>query len=342
MRWRAASPSTSRPAVCGRASRWPIPARGAISCESSVDYDTTDPVNLFNLAVSEVSPAGSQPVLRTETFRNLSISNTAVNFVQSVVNEGSRIVQITAAAGAPRPAPTGTVSSVLVPATVGGIAANAQLRVQLTGGAPQVMTITATPAAPPGTPAPDVNDAILRDARRLLEEALRAVNPNDPRFSNATVQLIGRGANARFRVLSGRAGDPAIPGSAFNAGSMLTFSESGAGTTAADLALLGGTSSVNVQQYSLGGASAGFQANPVPGTPGGAPAAASIMGVRANKTGLFALEDVDIFNILCIPAAADLTPPEPCNVYSAAEAYCLERRAFLIVDIPETSTSSRT
>jgi hypothetical protein len=46
------------------------------------------------------------------------------------------------------------------------------------------------------------------------------------------------------------------------------------------------------------------------------------------------LEDVDIFNILCIPRAADLTAPEPFNVYSAAEAYCLERRAFLIVDIP--------
>lgn len=301
-----------------------------------IDYDTTDPVNLFNLTVAEVSPAGSQPVLRTETFRNLSMTGTDVNFVQPVVNEGSRMVQITAAGGAPLPAPTGTVSAVLVPATVGGIGIGSQLRVQITGGAPRVITIAVPPAAPPGTAPADVNDAILRDARRLLEEAIRALDRNDPRFSNATVQLIGRGANARFRILSGRAGDPTVPGSAFNPASTLTFSESGGGTTAANFGLLGGTSSVNVQQYSLGGAATAFQANPVQGTPGVAPTAAAIMGVRTGKTGLFALEDVDIFNILCIPAAAELAPPEPFNVYSAAEAYCLERRAFLIVDIPES------
>ncbi len=288
-----------------------------------VDYDTTDPETLFNLTISEVSPAGSQPVLRTETFRNLSMDDTAVNFVQPVVNEGSRIVQILDPVGADRPQQNGTVSAPLVAATVAGIAAGDTLNVLITGGAAIEIEIVTAPTFPPGTPAADQPDATLRDARRLLEQALRAADPNDPRFANATVQLLGRGATARVRVLSGRAGDPGTPGSAFDPATTLTFSEA-AGTTAASLGLIGAGSSVTAQQYALTGGSAGAALD-----------ALAIMGVRNDKTGMFALEDVDIFNILCIPAAANLTPPEPFNVYAAAEAYCLERRSFLIVDIPD-------
>ncbi len=48
--------------------------------------------------------------------------------------------------------------------------------------------------------------------------------------------------------------------------------------------------------------------------------AAALTGIRANKTGLYALEEADLFNILCIPAAAGLAatacrpsmpPPRP-------------------------------
>jgi phage tail sheath protein FI len=289
---------------------------------AEVDYDTTDPASpiLFNLTVSEVARTGTQPVLRTETFRNLVMAGGAPDSAVDVVNEGSRIVQIGALGGA-RPAPTGTVGAVLVPATLLAMVAPFQLNAQLTGDAVRLVTL----ARAPGGANPSA------DARGLLETALHAANPNDPRYTGATVQLVG----GRLRVLTGRAGDPTTPGSAFNPSITITFTEAG-GTIAADLGLFGVTP--NVQQYSLGAAAAGFQANPVLGDDGTLPAdlpdANDIIGVRANKTGMFALEDVDIFNILCIPRAAALTPPEPFNVYSAAEAYCLERRAFLIVDIP--------
>lgn len=303
-----------------------------------VDYDTSDPQTLFNLTVSEVAPSGNQPVLRTETFRNLSMSTTSTSFVRPVVNEGSRIVQVLNPVGLARPQQTGTVSAPLVSATVDAITPASTLNVTISGGAPIQITITQSPTFPLGTPAADQPDAILRDARRLLESAIRAANPNDPRLANATVQLIDRGANARFRVLSGRAGNPAVPGSAFDPASTLTFTEDG-GTTAASLGLLGAGSSVNVQQYALGVAAGTFQVNPVVGTAGTTFDANAIIGVRLNKTGLFALEDVDIFNILCIPAAATLAAPQPFNVYAAAEAYCLERRSFLIVDIPSVIDS---
>jgi uncharacterized protein len=288
-----------------------------------VDYDTTDPETLFNLTISEVSPAGSQPVLRTETFRNLSMDPAAVNFVRPVVNEGSRIVQIFDPVGTDRPQQSGTIGAPLVAATVAAIAQDDVLNVEITGGTPIEITITAAPVFPTGTPAADQADARYRHARSLLEAAIRAADPNDPRFANATVQLLGSDPDARFRVLSGRAGDPAAPGSAFDPAAEITFTESG-GTTAAALGLTGAGSSVNVQQYALSG-----------GTVGNALGALDIVGVRNDKTGMFALEDVDLFNILCIPAAANLDIPQPFNVYAAAEAYCLERRSFLIVDIPD-------
>lgn len=62
-------------------------------------------------------------------------------------------------------------------------------------------------------------------------------------------------------------------------------------------------------------------------------------GVRANKTGIFALEKADLFNILCIPPYT-LGGNVANDVWTDAGAYCLERRAFLLID-PPTSWASK-
>ncbi|HVS81597.1 MAG TPA: phage tail sheath C-terminal domain-containing protein [Pyrinomonadaceae bacterium] len=66
--------------------------------------------------------------------------------------------------------------------------------------------------------------------------------------------------------------------------------------------------------------------------------AEAIVGDTAAQTGMYALEGIapNLFNILCIPAAANLDQNSFTAVVSAAEKYCLEKRAFLIVDIPST------
>jgi phage tail sheath protein FI len=285
-----------------------------------VDYDTTDPVNLFNLTISEVSRAGTQPSLRTETFRNLSMTPGAPNFAVDVINEGSKIVQASAPGAGP-PAQTGTISAPLVSAGVQ--TATTPFNVLLNGVPVSGATGTQLSRAP--TASPDA-DEVFRDARALLQEAIRAANPNDPRVANAIVQLIGRGDSiARFRILTGRVGDPGVPGSAFDPNIVISFTDVGPGTAATDLGLVAGAAA-NAQQVSLTGGSDGT-------LPADLPNATDILGTRAAKTGLFALEDVDLFNILCIPRAADLGPTEMFNVYSVAEGYCLERRAMVIVDI---------
>ncbi len=58
-------------------------------------------------------------------------------------------------------------------------------------------------------------------------------------------------------------------------------------------------------------------------------------GSRDAKTGIFALEDTDLFNLLCIPA--DVREGETDKaVYADVLPYCIERRAFLIVDPPQS------
>lgn len=54
---------------------------------------------------------------------------------------------------------------------------------------------------------------------------------------------------------------------------------------------------------------------------------------QADKTGIYALDDADIFNILCLPPMThDLDIP--ASVWTAAAVYCEAKRAMLLVDPP--------
>jgi uncharacterized protein len=76
------------------------------------------------------------------------------------------------------------------------------------------------------------------------------------------------------------------------------------------------------------------------GTPGTAPTGNDLVGDPDAKTGIYALDRIApfVFNLLCIPAAANLTtdrdPTPMSGVLTAAEAYCDAKRAFFIMDIP--------
>jgi phage tail sheath protein FI len=78
-----------------------------------IDYNTADPTGLFNLTVSEVSIDGDRTsVVQTEAYRNLSMTPNTSNFALDIVNQGSRLIQLSGA-GTDRPAPTGTLGKEL-------------------------------------------------------------------------------------------------------------------------------------------------------------------------------------------------------------------------------------
>jgi phage tail sheath protein FI len=283
-----------------------------------VDYDTSDPETLFNVIVTEVSVSnGRRSVLRTETFRNLTMEAGAPNNALAVVNAGSRLVQLDTSPTFtvppfPRPAATGTLGGpvVAVPPSPFDLTVN-------TGAGARTFTVTYA-----GT-------LDMPALRPLIETALRgtsslpAVTTEAERslLAGATVRLIGRGTAASpFRLLiqGGRGGN------AYNPAATLTMG--GLAAVLTNLGLPGGT---EVQQVALTGGLDGTM--PV--------GAAAITGNLAAKTGIYALEDVDLVNILCLPRVADLSATNMNAVYSEATTYIAGRRGFLLIDIPELTAT---
>lgn len=64
---------------------------------------------------------------------------------------------------------------------------------------------------------------------------------------------------------------------------------------------------------------------------------AELLGSEAARTGLYALDEIapEVFNILCLPVAATMDAANMKSAYDDALAYCIGKRAFLIVDIPD-------
>lgn len=63
-----------------------------------------------------------------------------------------------------------------------------------------------------------------------------------------------------------------------------------------------------------------------------------VLGNRVKKTGIYALDKIKIFNILCIPGFTS-TGDTPKSVYDAALEYCKERKAILLIDPPSSWVS---
>ena len=244
----------------------------------------------FNLTLSEFAVVGGASVLANqEVFRNLSMDNSKTNFVATVVNDpnsGSKLARVTPA-GTTAPLANGTQSGDLsaFPA--------------LTKASPEVNVTIGTDG--PFTAKFGSKPATLAATRGVLESAIRAAAADKPAFSGATVTVL----NNTLLILAG-GGNPAAT---------ITFAASaGDATTAVELKLTSAAgATANVQAYKLGltAAVAGTaQLVGAEGKDGTPPDAAALIGDENAKTGLFALADVDLFNILCIPRTAVVSGAE--------------------------------
>ena len=66
---------------------------------------------------------------------------------------------------------------------------------------------------------------------------------------------------------------------------------------------------------------------------GSSPAGADYSGSETHKTGIYALEKADLFNLLCIPPYS-FTQDVEASIWGTAASYCEKRRAMLVVDAP--------
>jgi uncharacterized protein len=211
----------------------------------------------------------------------------------------------------------GQIGWVVRVATAAALASNAPLNGGYGGGA--VLTVA---AANPGVWGDNLQVAVTDAGGGRYNLFAREVR----KLGGGKVQVL---ATETYRNLSVSQADPRYGVSVVNADSQLVrLTENSLGTLP--------TLAVPTES---GGAPESAWVNLTGGADSGAPDSALLKGTgTAPKTGLYALDAIapDIFNLMCVPAAADLAAGFT-DLVTAALTYCEEKRAFLILDIPEAT-----
>ncbi|HEY3258077.1 MAG TPA: phage tail sheath C-terminal domain-containing protein [Gemmatimonadaceae bacterium] len=279
------------------------------------------------------SLAGGGSVTQASTATTVTITSTNLTPASSVrflntANNATQALHLGAGNGGTevdgvarfRPQQTGTIGGALTipfPVTsLGRIGINVR---RGTGPiiAPQIVLTLWDAAAAPPILAPATAAELVTRMRAVIEGAGMA----EPRLTGARVTLV----NGVLRVTPG----PADPNINFE---FVAPTVAPADTTAASIGLVGATR--NVGSYAPGsGLTAFAQVQGAAGNNGAAPGAGQLTGNLAAKTGIYALESVDIFNLLVMPDAT--AGAGMIGVLTDAIAYCVRRRAFMIIDAPE-------
>jgi phage tail sheath protein FI len=319
-------------------------SRGAWANAVVVDVDYPNPAdaNLFNLTVTDLGTGDS------ETFRNLSVDKASPRFVETVINDeanGSAMVRaaVPASSAGGRPMATGLVGADLTVTNSGitGLANDKDFAVKVSSSRPaskisnRVITLIKK-----DEPLPTSVVALARLLERRLNEELAKALP---------------GAATKVSVAPSGKALIIVPDFSYalapeGVDTMLTLADDTVGT----LAMLKlDSASNNVGRYRLGkGVKEAGQITPVEGNDGSQlPQSANLIGNESAFTGIYALDKVDIFNLLSIPdatralrsnpAALD-TGLDPNAIYAAALAYCTKRRAFLLIDPPPAIRNAET
>src|ERR1051326_4640829 len=300
-----------------------------------IDYNTSDPTTQFNLTVSEIAVSNGAPrVVASEMYRNLVIDPSKPNDASAVINGGSQLISVTkpvAAAG--RPAQSGTRSKPITDFSTLGLSSGETLGVSLTTNSAAVVALGTTTGLPTVVPTDGPSLA------GLLQSLIRGIKDGGGNvlLPNATVTVVGSASGTSYLVAKAGTGDPSA---------ILTFADV-TGTPATKLGFV-----ANAQQYALGGynqvapiaaiAASGtvpfvgsdgnWAADTVPNATG---MTNGLIGDPNAKTGMYALLDVDLFNILCIPATMKLPDANATQVAAEAIALCTQRRAMYLLDAPQ-------
>ena len=97
----------------------------------------------------------------------------------------------------------------------------------------------------------------------------------------------------------------------------------------------------NTRQYVLSTAgTSAFQAPGTIGFDGDAPDVGTYTGDPLKHTGFFALDKVDLFNLMVIPGDREVNETTYRQIIGPASIYCNDRRAFLVLDAPDSWTNN--
>lgn len=273
----------------------------------------------FNLVVSQLAPGATAPVI-VETHRNLSLDRKSPQFVESVVNNGSSLIRATRHAGL-----AFTRAGYAVSGTIGfplTLPADRSIAGTVNGVTPFVLTLA------PGGPLADITALVTAVNNAIAAAALGGL------LAATASSADGSGAGNFLKLAA--TPDPAQPDS-----SSVAIAGSGFGGLAAEIriGLANGGREFPAAAQHRPAAIANAAPNAVTGVDGTPGGEAQLEGAEAAKSGIHALRDVDLFNLLLIPETFGMTGPgQGATLIAAACALCEEKRAFYIVDAPANRT----
>ncbi|OUL31943.1 hypothetical protein BV378_01365 [Nostoc sp. RF31YmG] len=288
--------------------------------EIQVDYTTLNPATTFNLMLNYASPDNPSDRL-TEKFENLSLNSQDARYVEAVINGTSRLVTVKREENA-----------VNLLSDKHGTSVSGEL------------------------PTADFS-TLINDRHNQFQVSVNGLEPvtikidtNDIKGSDISAKLTSLANAIQTKVIA------AANGISFTC----TFSDNKLTLTSGQS---GEFSSVRVLRATLNDLSANLKLGYLNGgveedavatiRPAAIPPQDTIITLaggtetqyseaeldnlkfsQAERKGFYALEEVDLFNLLCIPGVTKI------NILSEAAQYCKQRRAFLIADAPKTKTVS--
>ena len=281
---------------------------------------TRNPDVDFNLVVRQLQADGVT-LADLETHRNLSLNPLSPLFVESVVNNASTVIRAKLHAGLVFTQTGFAVSGPLVgpPSVFPLNPSDTVIKGVVDGVAPFTLTL----AAPP------ISDITALVAATTAAIGAAGLTGSLAAIESGTDGATGVGHTGSLRLASltpGASSGVAIAGGVF--GGLAAAIHFGLGN--------GGREFTGRSQHRPAAV-----ANALPATPGvnGAlPTAVQLIGEELPKTGIYALLDADLFNLLLIPETFDMTTGTEMAVIAAAVALCEARRAFYIVDAPSNRT----
>lgn len=250
----------------------------------------------------------------------------AASSIRVADSAAARALRLTPAAGATiadavaawNPKPTGTLSGVLATPLPSNATDAGAIKLLVTNGATTLDTATLQLWG--AAPAPPAAPTTLAGLAVAVANAIGRIPSSQPLFRGATASVIG----SQLRL------SPALTSPSLD---LRVQAASAADTTATTLLLASPPATPNFAGYIAGQTNLPATAF---GADGSAPtSAATYAGLQSQKTGLYALEDVDLFNLLCVPEISAQSF-DPTDFYTEAISYCEYRRAMMLLDLPPT------
>src|SRR5262249_6821712 len=251
----------------------------------------------FNLVVSQLQPDGST-IVALEKHRNLTLDSKSPQFVESVVNNASAAIRVKVHPALTFPQTGFAVSGTLAfplsatDTTIGGT---------LNGDTPFLLTVQGSPWANIANFVTSVNNAIATLGLGAKLGASETGADGQPGTDHLRLASLTAGESSSVVIATGSFGGLAA---------MIHMGFANGGREFTGAADHRPAAVTNTLPFPMG----------ADGTRG---SAVNLLGSESAKTGIYALLDVDLFNILCIPETFDmLSFNDAASIVQPAVALC--------------------